>query len=103
MPANSQTAEILSIIIVILMLCFIKSRRQTRRWWVRPLLTNRDTLGFGATIFHHVIDDDPELFYSFTRLTPDQFLYILGIVDSKLRKRSRRQALLPKERLLITL
>ena len=103
LPANSRTQEILNIIIVILMLCFIKSRRKIRRWWVRPFLRHRDTLGFGATVFHHIIDDDPELFKSFTRLSVDQFNYILGLVHLKLLKRSRRKALLEKERLLITL
>ena len=103
MPTNNKNEEILSIVIVILILCLMKLRPKPRRWWVRPLLLHRDALGFGATVFHHVIDDDPELFKSYIRLTPDQFNYILGLVHLKLRKRSRRQAILPRERLLITL
>jgi len=80
-----------------------KRKRYNRRWWVRPMLRDRESLGHFHNLFQFMKNNDDEQFFKYTRMTVQQFEKLLHIVKSKLMKHSHRKPLSPEHRLAITL
>ncbi|XP_063910359.1 uncharacterized protein LOC135127718 [Zophobas morio] len=77
--------------------------RKPPRWWVRPIFQSRKSKGDFHNLMNEMRLSDPEMFFSYTRMTRDQFDYLLSLVGNKLKKSSRRESLEPACRLAVTL
>ncbi|XP_062556916.1 uncharacterized protein LOC134221746 [Armigeres subalbatus] len=73
-----------------------------RRWWVHPLLENRENMGFYKINFE-VMRQHPEKFVQATRMTPETFDHLLDVIVVRLQKYSMRASLIPSFRLFFTL
>lgn len=73
------------------------------RWWVRPINVDRCAKGAFRNLFDEIKNTDGEMFFKYTRMTPDQFDTLLALVRPKLLKRSRRKPLSPGLRLAMTI
>ena len=74
-----------------------------RRWWVKPINQLRTEQGATAQLIQQMRDEDDESFFNFTRMTIQQFDYLLELVGPSLQKFSNREGLTPETRLLVTL
>lgn len=45
-----------------------ENNRRTRRWWVRPSITDRNTNGYFVTMYSTMKNNDPEEFFKHTRM-----------------------------------
>jgi len=88
---------------MILISRLIKRKRYNRRWWVRPMLRDRESLGHFHNLFQFMKNNDDEQFCKYTRMTVQQFEKLLNIVKLKLTKHSHRKSLSPEHRLAIIL
>lgn len=77
-------------------------RYRNRRWWVHPIFQKRSTQGHFLTLFQD-LKTDSEKFFRYTRMDQTAFYILLDKIESKLKKRSRRQYICPEQRLAITL
>lgn len=83
---------------------YLKIKKQRlRRWWMRPINQQRDTLGFHCNLVSELLGTDREEFFSYCRMWPEQFNSLLTMVHSLLLKRSRRQPLPVRLKLAATL
>lgn len=80
-----------------------KKVRNKRRWWVRPLLRNREKRSQYYNLFQYIKEKDDEQFFKFTRMTVNQFEKLLDLVKDRLIKISPRKPLSPEFRLVMTL
>uniref|UniRef100_A0A1I8NL92 DDE Tnp4 domain-containing protein n=1 Tax=Musca domestica TaxID=7370 RepID=A0A1I8NL92_MUSDO len=97
-----ETSQLMNIKLLILTLfeageC-LKKLYGRRRYWVRPLLRNRDTHGFFATTFCF-----PDEFQKTIRMEKNTFDLLLTFVKERLRKHSNRPSISPECRLFMTL
>lgn len=83
-------------------LCNIEEQ-VNRRWWVRPINTRRDTQGFYNNLIQEIKNDDPEMFFAFTRMNVSQFDHLVQLVGKKLQKYSARTPIPVEARVLLTL
>ncbi|KAK3925910.1 Protein ALP1-like [Frankliniella fusca] len=74
-----------------------------RKFWVRPFLKLHDKMGPWCSTIPIMKEQDPDMFYSMFRMTPDAFDELLALVETHLIKKSMRKAVPPGERLAITL
>jgi hypothetical protein len=74
-----------------------------RKHWVHPFF--RDNLSSGAYIVSKELNQDPELFKSFYRMSIESFSLLVDIIEPQVRKKDTnfRTAVSAEERLLITL
>ena len=89
--------------LVTLILLLLKKRRTVRRWWVCPILQMREAVDQINNQFEHMYNHDHELFFKYTRLTVEQFDFLLQLMGNSLDKDSIRTPLSKKFRLLFTL
>nr|CAD7404285.1 unnamed protein product [Timema cristinae] len=80
-----------------------KRRLQNRRWWVRPILRNRQRHGDFNNMFKELRYTDHEEFYQYVRMTPGQFDQLHFLVAPLLKKRSHRTPLSTELRLAVLL
>ncbi|KAK3933234.1 Protein ALP1-like [Frankliniella fusca] len=73
------------------------------KFWVRPFLKLHDKMGPWCSTIPIMKEQDPDMFYSMFRMTPDAFDELLALVETHLIKKSMRKAVPPGERLAITL
>ncbi|XP_034245538.1 protein ALP1-like [Thrips palmi] len=95
------------------LLCLLEGRRRLvlsksrphnpRRWWVRPTLEHHDDMGPWCTIIPIMKEQDPEMFYSMFRMTPEAFDRLLVLIEPHVTKKAWRKVIPPGERLAITL
>lgn len=76
--------------------------RRPRRFGVRPVYKDRKIHGEYITFFNKIKENDPDLFFTYTRMCPDTFDYLLQLLKDKLKK-SSPTAISPGERLALTL
>lgn len=74
-----------------------------RRWWVSPINQRRDEQGDYNNLIREMRSSHPDLFFSYTRMTFEQYDYLLELVTPILTKFSNRTPLPPAIRLLVTL
>ena len=79
------------------------SKRQPRRYGVRPLNRNRSTSGHFVSLFNDMGAIDHEQFHRYTRMTPARFENLLGIVGPSITKDPTKNPLSPSHRLVLTL
>ncbi|XP_011858423.1 PREDICTED: uncharacterized protein LOC105555977, partial [Vollenhovia emeryi] len=72
-------------------------------WWRRPLNNNFHRLGDFTQLFQELKTSDHEEFFNYTRMTPDQFDWLLEKTSPYLIKHSMRRPFPPELRLAITL
>lgn len=77
-------------------------RWRKRRWWVRPINTQRTEYGDFATLFAELKKDE-DMFFRYTRMDVLIFYELLRLVSPFLQKRSIRTPICPEQRLAITL
>ncbi|XP_012228802.2 putative nuclease HARBI1 [Linepithema humile] len=82
----------------------LRSRQgQGRRWWRRPVSNSFFQIGDFSQLFQELKNTDHEEFYHYTRMTPDQFDWLLEKTKPYLLKRSRRRSFPSELRLAVTL
>lgn len=74
-----------------------------RRWWVHPINQKRKIHGDYYSLIVEMRQHDPEMFFSYTRMSIEQFDWLLNLVGPYLTKFSRREPLPEALRLLVTL
>lgn len=78
-------------------------QRRKARWWVHPTIELRPEYGAFANIVQE-LRSDPERFYNFHRMLPDQFDELLDLIKPKIRKCwLTREPISPGLRLSLTL
>lgn len=77
--------------------------RSNRRWWVHPINQSRKIYGDLYSLIADMRQHDPEMFFSYTRMSMEQFDWLLDLVGPSLTKFSRREPLPEALRLLVTL
>lgn len=82
-----------------------RRRPQFHRWWVKLHIRQqtRDLFGSYRTLFLYFMYNDHEEFYKMTRMSPDQFNILYGLIAHRLQKTSIRKPLPQKLRLAVTL
>ena len=78
-------------------------KSKKRRWWVKPINQNRPQQGHYKNLLHEMRLTDHEMFFNYTRMTPNVFDDLLRLVGPFLKKSSQRESVSPGERLTITL
>ncbi|KAK3929761.1 Protein ALP1-like [Frankliniella fusca] len=81
----------------------LASRRQPRRWHVRPIFQDREIYGAWFSLVPVMRESDPDEFFRFFRMTPDCFDWLLQQVEPFITKKSNRKSISAGERLAITL
>ena len=81
----------------------LRQRRRSRRWWVRPAYQNGKKISEFFNLIPQLRFNDREMFFVYTRMTPERYDHLLSLVDGQLRKYSIREPVSPSERLMITL
>ena len=82
----------------------IAKRRRKRRWWVRPGRQLREKIGEYHGLYFHLRENDPELFKTHFRISPNRFDHLLSLLEHHLRRNLHGRApVSPAERLAITL
>ncbi|XP_073427866.1 uncharacterized protein [Dendrobates tinctorius] len=81
-----------------------RERRQRRRFWRHPIIELRPSRGAYHTLYSE-LQENPEKFAGYTRMSQESFLDLLGMGEGNIRKRDTqlRRAIPPEERLLVTL
>lgn len=76
----------------------------TRKYWVHPILTRRETHGEFHVLFAELRNYDDE-FYKYLRMTKRTFDKLLGVLNKKLEHQDTimRDSISSAERLVITL
>lgn len=79
-------------------------QRKRRRTWVRPIYLNRCDVGEYHTIYENLKHDD-EKFFNYARMSYSSFKELLALVQDRIYHSSLnyRAAIVPEERLLVTL
>ena len=81
----------------------IKKRWLNRRWYMRPINTQRQEHGFHYTLFQG-IKLDPTMFFRYTRMDLQTFNYLLELTEPRLAKKPTRLDIISAEqRLAFTL
>lgn len=80
-------------------------RKRFRRWWSKPLIRQNYLTGYSAytMVFNYFKLTDEEQFIEFTRMDVHTFMYVYGLVQERLIKRSRRPPLPSELRFCLTL
>ncbi|KAK3929758.1 Autoinducer-2 kinase [Frankliniella fusca] len=81
----------------------LASRRQPRRWHVRPIFQDREIYGAWFSLVPVMRESDPDEFFRFFRMTPDCFDWLLQQVEPFITKKSNRKSISAGKRLAITL
>ena len=78
--------------------------RSKRRYWVHPLNLLRPSLGEHLKL-ELMYSKYPKLFFDYTRLLPNQFDYMFGLMEAHLTKQDTnyRDAVAPRIALLVAL
>jgi hypothetical protein len=50
-----------------------KKKRKRSKWWVRPIFRNSKTQGDNHNLINEMRLNDEEMFFRYTRRSPDQF------------------------------
>ncbi|XP_073421968.1 uncharacterized protein [Dendrobates tinctorius] len=81
-----------------------QQRWQRRRFWRHPIIELRASRGAYHTLYSE-LQENPEKFAYYTRMSQESFLDLLGMVEGIIRRRDTqlRRAIPPEERLLVTL
>lgn len=79
------------------------TRRNPRRYAVRPINRNRKQKGLFNNLLTAMVQEDEEMFFKYTRMTIKMFFYLLSLVEEKLKKDPSRHPLPPPHRLILTL
>ena len=82
----------------------VGSKRKKRRTWVRPLLRRRIDVGAYDLLMGELRATDTDLYSAFTRVSADDFDFLLSVVKSHITGSSRyRPAIPPDVKLAVTL
>ena len=75
-----------------------------RRHWVHPINKSRKEEGEYYTLYPR-LREDPERFYGYFRMLPEQFDYILSKIEADLmpQQNNWRDAIYPEQKLAVTL
>lgn len=82
--------------------CPKKRRKGERRWGVHPLNQMRREQGHFNNLFKEMLVHDHDQFFNYTRMTPERFEHLFGLIETKITK-TASNAIPPKCRLLLTL
>lgn len=85
------------------LLCMYLKKRNRRRWWVRHINRKRTQQGVYNNLFRELYFTDEEQFFEYTRMNIRQFDYLFSLVGPLLQKKSSREPLPPRLRLIVTL
>lgn len=101
---KKQVGFLMSAVLLSLLVMARKKRKQFRRYGVRPFLKQNKKHGQYEKLVKYMIENDEDEFFSYTRMSPKVFKYLLGLLKAELKKHpSRKNALSPKFRLVITI
>lgn len=81
----------------------LRHLRAPRRWRRRPAWAGRDVHGAWRTQIRQMLEDDPEVFFEYFRMTPEVFNELLARVAPLIQKRPQYMYIPPGERLALTL
>ncbi|XP_068094158.1 uncharacterized protein [Hyperolius riggenbachi] len=92
------------LIFMILMSLVLRRGRQRRRYWVHPLLKERQKKG-QFWLLYRDLRQHPEKFFGYARMSIESFDQLLALLSSDLKRKDTRfrRSVTPTERLLITL
>lgn len=81
-----------------------KKRGITKRFWVHDILKARTIEGDFYTLFER-LQQDPEKFFNYFRMSEETFNYVLSHIRNRLQKKNThaRMCISPKEMLVLTL
>lgn len=81
-----------------------QKRKRQRRFWVHPLISQRLSIGHFSILFRD-LRNDPEKFFSYTRMSVDTFDALLEVLRPRLMRMTTnmRKSITPEERLIVTL
>jgi hypothetical protein len=65
---------------------FQRKSPKTRCWWVRPVLQKRRNDGAYKIMVKNMEENDPELYFDYVRLSPEQFNEALSLVENDIKK-----------------
>lgn len=82
-----------------------KTKKNQRRWWVKPHISRpmREKFGAYEKCFKYFKNQDIEEFLKYTRMEPSQFDILHEMVKGKLKKYSIRKPLPTELRLALTI
>ena len=82
----------------------LRRRKYRKRFWVRQIYAERKEKGEYHTLVREAMLFDSDLFFRLFRMTPSKFEELLGFCAPRItRKKARREAIGPGERLSVTL
>ena len=86
------------------MLAAQEQRKRERRWWVRPWIGGRNTLGACSTLLQELRVEDPQQFRIFLRMSAHDIEKILNLVGPIITKENTnlRDAISANDRLAVT-
>lgn len=87
------------------LVCLMNKRKRVRRCGVRPINKKRKTQGFFMTLVRTMKTGelDGEQFFKYTRMTKNQFSYLLHLAGPSLQKNEKKFHIPPEHRLMITI
>ncbi|KAL1488582.1 hypothetical protein ABEB36_015045 [Hypothenemus hampei] len=80
-----------------------QKKRRKRRYKVKPINRQRKLYGQYEKLFKNMKENDPEQFFKYTRLSSEQFDFLLALIDPHIKKNKSKNPLSPSHRLSITL
>ena len=86
MESDSEEDDL--IIATILVLRRRRTRVKKKRLWVGSIFKNRETQGHYHTLVNEMRFNDRECFFRYTRMSPDRFDHLLGLVDPLITKQT---------------
>lgn len=83
---------------------YIAKRRRQRRWWVHPVIDDRLTQGFFASVYPKLREHPPK-FFNYFRMSITAFDELLTLVNDYLLPCENvvRDGISPEEKLTVTL
>lgn len=82
----------------------IKKRKRKQRLWIHPIISERENKGFFYTLYNE-INQDPEIFFNFSRMSQTSFQELLAIVKEPISRRNTvmRKSIPAEEKLKMSL
>jgi hypothetical protein len=64
-----------------------RNKRTKRRWWVKPWIMRRNTLGASNTLLVECTDEDRDMYKNHLRMSREQFFELLSKVKPCIEKK----------------
>lgn len=83
---------------------FRRRQRQSRKWWIHPILSDRSTKG-KFVLLHNQLKEHPDKFFEYYRMSINSFEVLLSLVKDIISKTNTvmRECVSADEKLAVTL